>query len=216
MDSYLPVAEDAWRWVLAQVRYDDAGPWIPQHPGVTEPDAYRDGMYAGIGGLAHALAEVRATRGWTGPEQSLADAVAERLVAPVAEQTTYDFFDGLGSTIGALLALGAPGSEAAVARLLALAEDDGWPQGYVGPPSSLPGTRLNDATLGTASVLLSAVWAHRNGVPGASELAAHAAGVLLAEAEQRETGPHWPFVPARFRTRPEVQMPNWSHGQAGV
>jgi hypothetical protein len=54
-------------------------------------------------------------------------------------------------------------------------------------------------------------------VPGAAELATHAADVLLAEREERETGTYWPFVPLRFlRTGEDVQMPNWSHGQAGI
>ena len=60
-DRYREVAEAAWRWVLDQVRYDEGGPWIPPTPAATEPAWDRDGMHSGIGGLAHALAEVAAT-----------------------------------------------------------------------------------------------------------------------------------------------------------
>ena len=52
---------------------------------------------------------------------------------------------------------------------------------------------------------------------GAAELADHAVDILLAEQEPREDGTYWPFVPLRFLlTGDDVQMPNWSHGQAGI
>lgn len=76
--------------------------------------------------------------------------------------------------------------------------------------------RISDATLGTAGVLLGAVWAHRRGVPGADELAGHAADVLLADVEETEDGSRWLFVPRRFRESPPTEMPGWSHGQAGI
>ena len=80
-----------------------------------------------------------------------------------------------------------------------------------------PEARCNDATLGTAGVLLGALWALRHGVPGAAELADHAVDVLLAEQEPRDDGTYWPFVPLRFLlSASDVQMPNWSHGQAGI
>ncbi len=78
------------------------------------------------------------------------------------------------------------------------------------------GAHGNDATLGTASVLLGALWAHRYDVTGAAELAARASEMLMAEREPREGGTYWPFVPLRFLTGDDVQMPNWSHGQAGI
>ena len=67
----------AWRWVLAQVRWDE-GPWIPTSVATPEPTdapAYRDGMHSGVGGLVHALTEIRLARAWTVEEQALADAV---------------------------------------------------------------------------------------------------------------------------------------------
>jgi hypothetical protein len=71
-------------------------------------------------------------------------------------------------------------------------------------------------TLGTASVVLGALWADRHDVPGATELAERAVDVLLAEQEPRDTGVYWPFVPLRYLLQDDVQMPNWSHGQAGI
>jgi hypothetical protein len=66
-------------------------------------------------------------------------------------------------------------------------------------------------------VLAGALWARRHGVPGAEELAGTAADILLAEAEQVPTGLDWPFVPARFVVDPPAtQMPNLSHGLAGI
>jgi len=53
-------------------------------------------------------------------------------------------------------------------------------------------------------------------VRGADELAALTADLLLSEGEERDTGVYWPFVPVRFLLKDDVEMPNWSHGQAGI
>jgi hypothetical protein len=218
-EAYRDLAERSWRWVMDQVRWDD-GPWIPGSvtvPEVTEPPSDRDGMHSGVGGLAHLLAEVRLARPWTAEESELAEAVAERVRGAVAASTDCTFFDGLVSTVGVLTALGAPGAETALARLAALATPDGWPQTALAASGVLPGARINDVTLGTAGVLLAALWARRLRVADTHELAEHAAGVLMAEAEQLPTGSNWRFVPARFRTdAPGAQMPNFSHGLAGI
>ena len=109
----------------------------------------------------------------------------------------------------------------AVTRLAELATDDGWEQPWMAPPRYPPHTRINDVTLGTAGNLLGAVWAHRHGTPGAAELAHRAADLLLAEGEPTEAGTSWPFVPRRFTEavraeRGDMEMPNWSHGLAGI
>jgi hypothetical protein len=218
VSAYREVAEAGWGWVLAQVRGQD-GPWIPaaasDEPG--EPPWDRDGSHSGIGGLAHVLAEIRATRPWSAEEASLAEAIATRVGAQVATQTDVTFFDGLVSTIGVLTALEAPGADDAVARLLELATPDGWPQTAIAAPRYADGARVSDLTLGTAGVLLGAVWALRHGVPGADTLATTAADVLLAEAEPTPTGTNWSFVPRRFLVgEPGSQMPNLSHGLAGI
>jgi len=214
--SYRPVAEAAWRWVLDQVREDD-GPWIPQDPSVTEPAYDRDGLHSGIGGLAHVLEEVRLSRPWTPEEARLADAVAGRLRARITVTTDCTLFDGLAGTAGALLALGADGTDEVLERLATIAVDGGWPQTALGPPRYLPETRIHDATLGTAGVLLAALWARRRGVSGAEPVVDHAVAVLLAEAEHLPTGTGWRWVPERHDTEPGArQMPNWSHGQAGI
>lgn len=109
-----------------------------------------------------------------------------------------------------------PGSAAAVERLLELAEPDGWPSSFVDPDRYLPGARINDMTLGTAGVLLGALWARRSGVEGATRLAEQALAVLRAEAVSRPTGLDWPFIPERFLTEPRSSMPNLSHGLAGI
>ena len=104
---YRGVGEAAWGWVLAQVR-DDDGPWIPESvvPGkVAHVPDYRDGLHSGIGGLAYVLAEIRMVRGWTAQEQDLAEAMADRLRREIDRTEDCTFFDGLSSTVGALIAL---------------------------------------------------------------------------------------------------------------
>ena len=221
-ETYAELGDAAWRWVLDQVRWDDDGPWIPvsvPHDGTPPED--RDGMHSGIGGLAHVLAEVRASRSWTDEEAALAEGIAARVRGGLATSTTYSYFDGLVSDIGVLTALEADGSDVAVARLAELATDDGWEQPWMGSPPFLPHTRINDATLGTAGNLLGAVWAHRHGAPGAEALATRASAILLAEAEPTEAGTNWQFVPRRFTAdmppeKRDHEMPNWSHGLAGI
>ena len=140
-DLYERTAEAAWRWVLDQVRHDEHGPWIPTavtEPPTDEPSPGRDGMHSGVAGLAHVLAEIRLARAWSAEESALADAIATRLRATVAETTDTTYFDGVVSTIGALIALDTAGVEEAVARLTALAGADGWPQATLGPPRVLP------------------------------------------------------------------------------
>ena len=217
-ETHRDVAEAAWRWVLDQVRWDD-GPWVPgavTGPEAGEPPWDRDGMHSGIGGLAHMVAEIRTSgrgRGGAGP----AEAVAERVRRTIATQVDCTYFDGLVSTIGVLIALQAPGVEAAVARLEELAEPDGWPQTIVQPPRYLSGAHVQDLTLGTAGVLLGALWARRHGVPAAADLARTAAAALVAEAEQEPTGLNWRMVPRHFCAEaPGPQMPNLSHGVAGA
>jgi hypothetical protein len=219
--KYRGVAEAGWRWVLGQVREDD-GPWIPESVTTTEapeilavPD-YRDGMHSGVGGLAHVLAEIRLARPWTTDEKSLADAIADRVRGGIGDQSDCTYFDGLVSALGVLGALEVPGTETALARLAALATPDGWPQAAPGPPRFLPGARINDITLGTAGVLLSALWLQRSGVAGARQVAEQAAGVVMTEAEPLPTGTNWSFVPWRFWVDPYPAMPNLSHGLAGI
>ncbi|MGW6928788.1 lanthionine synthetase LanC family protein [Lentzea sp. NPDC054927] len=214
MGTYWGTAEAAWRWVLDQVRYDDAV-WIPPSVGEElDPDG-RDGMYAGVGGLAHVLAEIRLSRAWTAAEQRLADAIAGQVRAGIATATNYDFFGGLVSSIGVLTALDAPGSDAAVARLLELSTPDGWPNDRYRPPRFLEGAHCHDATLGTAGVLLGAIWAQRHGVAGAEELAKTSAEILLAEREEVPAGLNWRQVPVRSCVW-QREMPNFSHGLSGI
>lgn len=215
--TYRETAEAAWQWTLAQVRWAADGPWFPTNGTDAEPEVPgdRDSMHSGIAGLAHTLSEIRLSRPWTAAESDLADAIGVRLIAGIDDCSDVSYFDGLVSTIGALVALERPdGVRGAVERLLELAEDDGWPQSRMVPPRFTPGARIHDMTLGTAGVLLGGVWAAQHEVAGGRELADRAAEILLAEAGATEAG--WPFVPERYRTEPGTVMPNLSHGLAGV
>jgi hypothetical protein len=227
-ETYRWVADAAWAWVQAQVQWSD-GPWIPGSVPVDEPafgpppepPSDRDGLHSGIGGLAHLLAEIRLARLWTEAEQELAAAIVQRIRAAIPAETDVTFFDGLASAIGVLVALGPTGETTAglgeaVDRLVELAEPDGWPQTAIGGPRYASGARVNDLTLGTGGVLVGALWAYRHGVARARALAEQAAGVLLAEAVPQADGTDWRFVPERFHVGEAVEMPNLSHGLAGI
>lgn len=217
-EGYRATAERSWRWVLDQVRWDD-GPWIPHQVTdhqAAEPPWDRDGTHSGIGGLAHALAEIRLLRAWTGEEQDLADAIAERVRNAIPAAEDCSLFDGLVAHLGVLSVLDAPGAAHAVARLRALAGPQGWPLRSDDDRRIEAGACSNDLTLGTAGVLLGALWCARHGVAGSSELADRAARLLLAEAEQEEVGLTWRMVPPRHFHGPQGEMPGLSHGVAGV
>ena len=215
MTSYAELAEAAWTWVLRQVQWDDDGPWIPEAAAGAKPDEYRDGMHSGIGGLAHTLAELKLTRPWTAEEQDLADAIANRIRTTIAGETSITYFDGLVSAIGVLTALNEPGSAAAVERAAEIATGDGWPESFLQKDQYLPDAVANDATLGTAAALLGALWAVRHG-ENAQPLASRAADLLLGEQEELPTGLNWQFVSRRFLRDEPFQMPNFSHGLAGI
>jgi lantibiotic modifying enzyme len=206
---YHQIADAAWRWVLTHVEYDGDVVSIPESPGKPVNPDWRDGMHSGIGGLAYVLAEIRLSRPWTTDEERLASAITAQVSAGVPDATDYNFFDGLVSAIGVLTALG-ENPAPAVARLITLATPNGWPQKAFEPPQYAPDTRVTDVVLGTAGVLLAAVWADSR------ELADLAADVLLAEAIDVPDGLDWAFIPPRFRTDDTVWLPNFSHGVAGI
>ena len=214
-DQYGEVAEAAWGWVLEQVQWDDDGPWIPESAGGEKPTEYLEGMHSGIGGLAHVLAEIKLTRPWTADERRLAAAIADRIRTSITGEKSITYFDGLTSAIGVLSALDEPGSATAVERADVIATGNGWQETFLQTEKYLPDAVANDVTLGTASALLGSVWALRNGVP-ARPLADRAVELLLAEQEDLPTGLNWQFVSTRFLEGEPFQMPNFSHGLAGI
>ncbi|MFI6675401.1 lanthionine synthetase LanC family protein [Kribbella sp. NPDC050470] len=210
--TYGELGEAAWSWVLQQVDWDAAGPWIPEAAGGAKPEVYLEGMHSGVGGLAHALAEIKLARPWTQAEAGLAAGIADRLHATIPAEQSITYFDGLVSAIGALTALGESASQPALDRITELATDDGWHESVLGAPKYLPGAVSNDATLGTGAVLMGALWAGRQGVD-ARALAERAADLLLGEKEEPA---NWLFVPRRFCAEPRGDMPNFTHGLAGI
>jgi Lanthionine synthetase C-like protein len=208
-EVYRELGEAAWAWVLGQVR-DDDGPWLPRvvpsdgRP--AGPGADRDSVYAGIGGLAPVLAEIRQYRALTGAEQALVAGVVSRLCALAPARTEASLYDGLGGDVMALRLL-APGRErAALARLAELMTPLGWNTTLeIVPGSAAP---VTDLVLGTAGVVLAAVWA---GGEHADGIAATGGRALLAAADRAGEGLDWGMVPgARSRA------PNYSHGTAGI
>lgn len=126
------MGEAAWSWVLGCVR-DDDGPWLPEAVSDGDlpmgPAEDRDSLYAGIGGLAPVLAEIRQVRALTGVEQSLATGIVARLCAMASARSEPSLYDGLAGDVTALKML-APGSEQVALQRLAdlMTRQDGTPR----------------------------------------------------------------------------------------
>jgi hypothetical protein len=208
-EAYRELGEAAWAWVLGQVR-DDEGPWLPRvvptdgQPAA--PGADRDSVYAGIGGLAPVLAEIGQYRALTGAEQALAAGIVSRLGAMVPARAEASLYDGLAGDVTALSLL-APGREqGALARLAELMTPLGWPTTLEIVPGSV--APITDLVMGTAGVVLAAIWADGEHAHGIADTGGQA---LLHAADQAQDGLDWGMVPgARSRG------PNYSHGTAGV
>jgi hypothetical protein len=163
-------------------------------------------LYAGIGGLAPVLAEIRQGRAVSDAEQALAAGIAARLSMTAGTRADASLYTGLGGDVTALKLL-APGSErVALGRLADLMTPAGWntpPQ--TGTGSAAP---VTDLVLGTAGVVLAAVWA---GGEHARAVAATGGEALLQAAGQTKDGLDWAMLPGWPR-----RMPNYSHGTAGI
>ena len=212
-DEYRELGEAAWSWVLDQVR-DDDGPWLPetvpsdvaQDSADAVPGKDRDCLYAGIAGLAPVLAEIARYREPADRERSLTAGIVTRLSAEAKVQTEPSLYDGLAGFVTALRLL-APGTESvALRRLAELATPDGWPTtlGFE-PGSDAP---LNDIIMGTAGVVLTAVWA---GGEFAEPIATTGCEALLRVADRTAAGLDW-----GIGATTESRSPNYSHGTAGV
>ena len=207
------MGEEAWRWVLGQVE-DEDGPWLPEQAPLEEspparPGADRDSLYAGIAGLAFALAEVGLTRALADREESLATSIAERLARAAATRTEPCLYSGLAGDAAALQLLNPGGAQQVLGRLIDLAGAAGWPTTLddLGPQTPV-GSVVNDLVLGTAGIVLTGAWA--GGETGAA-VARIGADALLEAADETEAGLDWGLAPD-YPSR----MPNYSHGTAGA
>ncbi|MEW2400906.1 lanthionine synthetase LanC family protein [Streptomyces sp. NPDC046862] len=221
LDAYRELGEAAWAWVLDQVR-EDEGPWLPE--AVTEdgqdtvmtddgqdmvvPAKDRDTLYAGIAGLAPVLAEIGRYRELSASERTLATGIVTRLSAQAQAlgRTEPSLYDGLAGDAMALKLL-APGEESIPLRRLAdLATPEGWKTTVDFEPGS--DAPLNDIIMGTAGVVLTAVWA---GGEFAEAIATTGGEALLRVADRTEAGLDWGIA-----ADTQWRAPNYSHGTAGV
>lgn len=208
-DAYRELGEAAWSWVLHFVR-DADGPWLPESVSEDWPRAGpaedRDSLYSGIAGLAPVLAEIAQYRALSEAEQVLATRVVARLSTHAAIRTEPSLYDGLAGDAMALRLL-APGSEPiALRRLADLMTPAGWNTTIrIDPGSDAP---VTDLVLGTAGVVLTAIWA---GGEHAEPIAAGGGEALLQAADRTDAGLDWGMVPGW-----PSRGPNYSHGTAGI
>jgi lantibiotic modifying enzyme len=209
IDAYRELGEAAWSWVRVHVREDD-GPWLPAS--VSEgweamaPAEDRDSLYSGIGGLAPLLSEIAQYRALNEGEQALATAVEARLSAVAPTRTEASLYDGLAGSATALRMLGQGNEPIAMRRLAELMTPAGW-------RSTLelgvePDPYPSDIVLGTAGVVLTAIWA---GGENARGIAVTGGESLLQVADRTEAGLDWGMLPGS-----PSRGPNYSHGTAGI
>lgn len=209
-DVYRDVGEAAWSWVLDHVR-EAEGPWLVQAvveggPETVSPPQDRDSLYSGIAGLAPVLAEIAQYRELSAREAALATGIVTRLSAQAGQRTEPSLYDGLAGDATALRLL-APGEEAvALRRLAALATGDGWKTTLDFEPGS--DAPLTDVIMGTAGVVMTAVWAKSE---FAEAIATTGGEALLRAADRTEAGLDWGMTPGR-----PSRAPNYSHGTAGI
>ncbi|MFI6334266.1 lanthionine synthetase LanC family protein [Streptomyces sp. NPDC050535] len=207
--GYRELGEAAWSWVLDQVR-DDEGPWLPEAVTEDGPDAVpakdRDCLYSGIAGLAPVLAEIARYREPSERERTLAAGIVARLSAGAEHRTEPSLYDGLAGDATALKLLD-PGSESVALRRLAdLTTPEGWKTTVEFEPGS--DAPLNDIIMGTAGIVLTAVWA---GGDFAEGIATTGGEALLRAADRTTAGLDW-----GIGATTEWRAPNYSHGTAGV
>ncbi len=137
----------------------------------------------------------------------MANRIAARLAATVPSRADASLYSGLSGDVTALKLL-APGDEqVALAQLAALMTPAGW-----NTPLELgigPDRPANDLVLGTAGVVLAAIWA---GGEDARRIATTGGEALLRAADRTAGGLDWAMQPGTLGRR----MPNYSHGTAGV
>jgi Lanthionine synthetase C-like protein len=108
--------------------------------------------------------------------------------------------------VTALKLLAPGGEQVALARLAALMTPAGWNTPLeMGTGSAAP---VNDLVLGTAGVVLAAVWA---GGEHTRDIATIGGEALLRAADHTPGGLDWAMLPGR-----PSRMPNYSHGTAGI
>jgi hypothetical protein len=191
--AYRELGEAAWAWVLRQIR-DDNGPWLPEVVADDGPPAApgvdRDSVYAGIGGLPLLLAEISQSRALSEAEQALAAGIADRLSATAPSRADPSLYTGLGGDVTALKLL-VPGDEqVALARLAGLMIPAGWNTPLeMGTGSDTP---ANDLVLGTAGVVLAAIWAGGERTRGIAMTGGEA---LLRAADRTADGLDWAMLP---------------------
>ena len=197
---------------------EDDGPWLPatvsEDGGHMAPPEDRDSLYDGIGGLAPVLAEIAQYRPLRDVEQVLAAGVVARLTAEASVRTEPSLYDGLAGDVTALRLL-APGRESiALQRLADLMTPAGWnttvqiDPGWAGLPGAASDAPMTDLVLGTAGVVLAAIWA---GGEHAEAIATTGGESLLQAADVTEAGLDWGMLPGS-----PSRGPNYSHGTAGI
>jgi lantibiotic modifying enzyme len=208
IEEYRQVGEQAWSWVLGHVR-DDDGPWLPVSVEAgwesVGPPADRDSLYAGVAGLAPVLAEIAEARPWTDAEHRLRDGVVDRLCATVGSRSEPSLYDGLAGDVTALRMLSPTAASLALRRLEELSVPDGWVTTL--EVAGEAGRCLHDVVMGTAGVVMTAVWIGAAG----EDVTASGADALVRAAEAREAGLDWGIWSGA-----ESRLPNYSHGTAGI
>lgn len=208
--TYSDLGEQAVRWVLAQVRDEPEGAWLPSNiatddvQGSAGPDDFWDSIYKGVGGLGLLLSEVRLMRAWTPAEAGLVARIVGRLAGPAVRRADATLYSGLAGDVAVLTHLAPDLVPATLERLADLATPHGW----LSTEGQWAGQPINDVVMGTAGIVLTGVW---QGGDAGLQVARAGVNALLTCAVPTKDGLDWPMSSITRR-----RTPNFSHGTAGV
>ena len=195
------------------------GLWLPETPEQTEPGQYSHGMHSGVGGLAHVLAEIRLTRDLDPRGGTSARGRHRRDAGEPHPRRRPSSTTSTGSS--ARSASASPWTSRAPTSPSPGCTS--WPPLTAGSRRGsgrrerVADGRCNDATLGPA-----ACSSAPSGPSGTTSRARPTWPRTQPTCSWRRasTGRRaldWLFVPRRFLLEARVgEMPNWSHGLAGI
>ena len=222
-ETYADLGEAAWRWVLDQVRWDDEARGSRSRCRTTA-GRRRTATGCTAGSAGSRTSSRRSARRGRGPTRS----GASRTGSPTRIRGEPADHDGVlatstdwSATSACCRARGRRGGAGRSPGWRSSPTDDGWEQPWLESPPFAPHSRINDATLGTAVTCSARSGRTGTATPGAEALATprrrHPARRGRADRGRHQLAVRPAALHRRRAARArDREMPNWSHGLAGI